>query len=684
MNRASRSVKKTSPGSEEFDPKRVRKKKLSPRNPFKDLNNINISSNSSSSLSIDAPRGCLSFFLSNSSSKTPLQRPRNLPKTPKSLSNHGPSQCRPKPATKQRSNGGAISENLEKPKRTPCLYQWQNGKKRSFGATRRPKSSSDSEGHGSSCNELVSEVCLKEEAVDTGETSNPRLFSAKVDLEEHGTPVNKVAVGTGLDSRPGKVIEENSSTTNTTPPVQASISPEIQCGSSLVSTPSCFGAGHVLSGVTDKRKCRPRGVLTVGEDTDFFKAGGFDGADHDNAVGLFNSCRVSLVPAPTEASVHWLLPPRDGEELDHMGSSRKGSPESGRMKVFSTFQSPSSSSSANGFSSDVCNISESASTPTTATTSTRGRRRPSSVSPIEFPEFGGFFGPISSVSRKRHSSDHAIGCSSSCRPVPCVSDSKDHLPPQESGHRYDGEKDNSPFSWDSVGSGNVICTPQSDSSSYRRYGLSCLDGDSHREHQLGFDTTVDILHNTHLSPQSQISMWDAAEIPSLPALSAHFSQPVTPLNSVDWAQLWKPLHDFGVGFSCSSFENSLQLQSLSRLRISWRDGLVSRIFEMEEPDCCRGLSDDEEEEVSYCGSSHIKSDLNYEHSQTERDDVTLNDGFKHLESAYEEPACNRENKVEIPPERPNVCAESISTEGGGLVASNDSDWSCFKNQLFKV
>lgn len=35
-------------------------------------------------------------------------------------------------------------------------------------------------------------------------------------------------------------------------------------------------------------------------------------------------------------------------------------------------------------------------------------------------------------------------------------------------------------------------------------------------------------------------------------------------------------------------------------------------------------------------------------------------------------------------QKPRSCAESMSTEGGGLIASGDSDWTqCYKNHLFQ-
>ncbi|TXG46771.1 hypothetical protein EZV62_026065 [Acer yangbiense] len=66
-------------------------------------------------------------------------------------------------------------------------------------------------------------------------------------------------------------------------------SPEIQtqCGDSTLAfkttTPACYAAGYIVSGVTDKRKCRSRGILTVGDN---------------------NLLDLDMVPLPAEASRH--------------------------------------------------------------------------------------------------------------------------------------------------------------------------------------------------------------------------------------------------------------------------------------------------------------------------------------------------------------------------------------------
>ncbi|KAG1331256.1 hypothetical protein COCNU_02G012240 [Cocos nucifera] len=57
----------------------------------------------------------------------------------------------------------------------------------------------------------------------------------------------------------------NKGTSTTTPPIQASILfPDVSAGSSVTPTPACSAFGHVIAGVHDRWKCRPRGLLTVG------------------------------------------------------------------------------------------------------------------------------------------------------------------------------------------------------------------------------------------------------------------------------------------------------------------------------------------------------------------------------------------------------------------------------------
>ncbi|GER38652.1 hypothetical protein STAS_15179 [Striga asiatica] len=124
--------------------------------------------------------------------------------------------------------------------------------------------------------------------------------------------LNPVMVNFSLN----EVDQENDSscTAVKTPPVEASLSPEIQTQSRSkipvskmeVKTPICYGAGHLVSGVTDRRKCRRRGSLKGFEKANLFQ---------ENGDLINGSCDFSI-PLPAEASVRWVLSPCDEENRD--------------------------------------------------------------------------------------------------------------------------------------------------------------------------------------------------------------------------------------------------------------------------------------------------------------------------------------------------------------------------------
>jgi hypothetical protein len=53
------------------------------------------------------------------------------------------------------------------------------------------------------------------------------------------------------------------------------------------------------------------------------------------------------------------------------------------------------------------------------------------------------------------------------------------------------------------------------------------------------------------------------------------------------------------------------------MRISWREGLMSRIFDTDEFDCCRCLSD-EEKDVGQSDELHMKSPMAFESNTVEQ------------------------------------------------------------------
>ncbi|XP_057957074.1 uncharacterized protein LOC131150393 [Malania oleifera] len=591
------------------DLKAGRWKKPSTRNPLKDINSIangNSISSSTSSVSVEAPRGCLGFCLSNnfssssstSSSRTNVQRTRRtLPKTPKSAPNPRLSKpSRSKPSRENLNLPHRASKNVDKAKKnTPSLYQWHAGRKLSSLAVQKPK------------------IHLPK---NPSEPPELRLLGVEAGIvDANCTPDSK------LDSTLDKAALDSD---KKTPPVEVSVSPEIQqLGSSVLSTttPACYGAGHMLSGVTDKRKCRPRGILTVGDDLGIGKAEFFDSDEDENVTRdprMFP--RVSPDPSPAEASMLWLLSPCNEEDDDNKGNNS-------------------------------CNT---ASTTTTKIT----RCRDFIFSPTGLPEFQGFLGSSSLCS------SHFALPSRNCNAIV----SKEE---REQGWNLAGE--NSPFSIDSLGSENVIQTPHSDSSSDRYVGSSRINADDGLKH--GFknelDSVAEVLQSTSLSPESQISLWDPTD------LSFHFPCSTTSPNSIDLTQFCKTLDYQASGISSSSLVNELQLES----RISWREGLVSRIFEMDEPDFCRCLSDEEQDNANGWFMSHKTPKLKVDtgNGQILADDFGSPEFFDH------EPDIDGKGKEKFWSQRHCSRAESICTDGDGLVASGDSDWNlCYRNQLFEV
>ncbi|KAJ8755150.1 hypothetical protein K2173_018948 [Erythroxylum novogranatense] len=640
------------------------RKKLNSRNPFQDLSNgcigststtsstgsVDGISNSSSMSSTEAPKGCLRLLLSHSSSSTKapsnfsknnrLATDKTFPlKTPKSAPNL-------RPTTEKSSKGSLlqrpISHKWEKGSRNrrPCLYQWHSGKKPSYGNTRGCKVSSFLDSGRRGMKSVSGE--LRQLVVDGVRDSDAANF----------TPLSKMATVSGLniavdgkgatgdgEGSNNSTSTKSASSNSKTPPIQASVSPEIHCGSLMVSTTTqtgtsaCYAAGHVLSGVSDKRKCRPRGMLTVGE----AKAIGSFESDEDNdkeiAAEFDDEGGLSMLPTPAEASMHWLLSPckEEGENQKENLSNRLC--QFHRLKEYATQKSPASSSSGKeGLPSDE---------------STRTRNA-SPVCPGDMPEFRGF----------PRSSSHDIVALS-----PFQEDRKTH---------YDLDWDNSPFSMYTLDSGNVIQTPQSNSSSDERVDLALLNADT-CNFDSQFNSVAEGLQMASLSPKSHASIWDPSSSFQLDCLS-------TSSTSVDLLQFQKILDDRASWFSNSTVGNVSQ----SQMRISWRDGLISRIFEMDDIDCCRSLSD-EDDDGACCNNDYLNSRTGPEPNvDMEKGEISVA-GFGSTELVEREHESDKKVRGECPPSVSCSCAESISTDGGGLVRSEDSDWTlCYRNQLFHI
>lgn len=308
----------------------------------------------------------------------------------------------------------------------------------------------------------------------------------KVRVDAVVTPVSKLGTGCDLVSRSnGRVSKSNSSNQEKTPPVQASVSPEMHCGTSMsllsasAQSQACYAAGHLLSGVSDKRKCKPKGILTVCEngfevgkgkiilnDSDEFEEGSF---------GVGGSCYdddISMMPA----SVQWLLSPCDEEKEDEKEKYEEdGFSELQDIVECVGHETPSPLS-------DLCNISGG------GRSLSPMRRTSSSLSPNELSRFRRFM-QLSSPS--------------------------EHL----------GGDKRSPLSTDTLGSENVIQTPESNSSLDSYFRLSS----SQAEVGSALESLATTLQSVRLSPQEPSSS------------SFNFESLATSSHSIDLSQFHRGL-----------------------------------------------------------------------------------------------------------------------------------------------
>lgn len=416
------------------------------------------------------------------------------------------------------------------------------------------------------------------------------------------TPVSKLGAGSDLiyrssndeatdDGRVSSSYEER------TPPVQASISPEIQCGSSSMTlsasaqSQACYAAGHLLSGVSDKRKCKPKGILTVGEngfevgnakilnDSDEFDEGDFgNGGNYDN---------ISTMPLPADASVHWVLSPCDEEKETEIERYDDGFSQFQQVVECVGHETPSPLSDRST-SSDLCNISSGKSLSPVNLCKETVRRTSSSLSPNELSRFRRFMQL------------------SSCEGVASAFE----LDPSED---LKGDKLSSPLSVDTLGSENVIQTPESNSSFDKYLGL--LRSQDEFQKKLEDGTDIESLRTTlesaRLSPRSHAPSREPS------SSSFNFDSLATSSDSIDLSQ-------FQRGFTRDRV-------SRTQVRVSRSGKINSHMPELK---------------------------------------------FQQITDNKEGSAPARKGRELLP----CSAAESISTDGGGLVCSEDSNWmECYKN-----
>lgn len=574
----------------------------------------------SGSTSGEASNGSHRFLLSHSFSSSsssssslgvlPRRTVKSVAKTPKSAPVVSKPLIRKKPSSLQEVKlKSTLTEkpNLHKSQR--CNINPISGKRPTCKVTMKP--------------EKVS-VLKKQSSVSREVKLKDRQTTISVDdsIAQITTPVSKLGTGSDLiDRSKGQATDDGSLSTNSssykdrTPPVQASVSPEIQCGSSMILSASaqsqaCYAAGHLLSGVSDKRKCKPKGILTVGENG--FEVGKgkilndsdeFDEGDFGNDGNCDN---ISMMPLPADASVHWLLSPCDEEKELEKEKSDDGFSQFRQIVDCVGHETPSPLSDRS-FSSDICNISSGRSLSPFNICKDTMRRISSSLSPNELFRFRSFI-HLSSCDGEASAFDTT---------PTCELDPSEHLR---------GDKP-SPLSVDTLGSENVIQTPESNSSLENYVGFSCSQAEIQKKHDLGSDleSLTMTFQSAGLSPNIQASSREPSRS------SFNFDSLATSSDSIDLSQFQRALVDR------SSCHPHVTLDKVSR---------------------------------SYVGVEKLNSHMPKMKSQqiTDTEFVMQN----HIESSVH-PGKGRELLT-------CSAAESISTDGGGLVCSEDSNWmACYKN-----
>lgn len=599
------------------------KRERFPTNPLRGLSTRSSGSSScsnvsgSGSTSGEGSNGCHKFLLSHSFSSSSStssssgvfphcggSRPvKSVAKTPKSAPVVSKPLIRKKPRFLEEVK--LKSTVTEKPQR--CKTNPTSGKRLTGKITMKPEKGT---------------VLKKQSSVSRELKLKDRQTTIRVDDSiAQITPVSKLGTGSDLIYRTndeatadGRLSNSNSSYQDRTPPVQASVSPEIQCGSSMsfsasAQSQACYAAGHLLSGVSDKRKCKPKGILTVGENgfevgkgkilNDFDE---FDEGDFGNG-GSYNN--ISMMPLPADASVHWLLSPCDEEKEHGKEKSDDGFSQFQQIVECVGHETP-SPLSYRSTSSDLCNISSDRSLSPMNICKETLRRTSSSLSPNELSRFRRFM---------HLSSCDGVASALDTTPT-CELDPSEHLKVDKP----------SPLSVDTLGSENVIQTPESNSSFDNYFGLLNSQAEIQKEHDVGSDleSLTTTLQSASLSPRSHASSREPS------SSSFKFDSLATSSDSVDLSQFQRALVDR------SSRHSHVTLDKVSR--------------------------------------THVREEINSHMPEMKPQQITDTefDMRNHKESA-EPPGKGRELL-------PRSAAESINTDGGGLICSEDSNWmACYKN-----
>jgi hypothetical protein len=202
------------------------------------------------------------------------------------------------------------------------------------------------------------------------------------------------------------------------------------------------------------------------------------------------------------------------------------------------------------------------------------------------------------------------------------------------------------------------------------------------------DPVVECVEMMTLSPRPGDADYDGNEaLPAtLPELSFQFAGAPTPLESIDLSSFKRSPCEIELKGKEVSFRKPV---SSTETRISWREGLVSRMFDMGDLDCCRWFSDDEDGPVLLGNAEALPDtlpDTTFQHISAScclQEDGEQS-GFGSVEfSSNGGGELNYDSKATS---NPVQVAESMREEGFELVSSDDSDcWTLlYKNGLFET
>ncbi|CAD6258999.1 unnamed protein product [Miscanthus lutarioriparius] len=450
-----------------------------------------------------------------------------------------------------------------------------------------------------------------------------------------------------------KADSEATLSTGATPPVHASISPEVAaaCGSA---TPACFAAGHhVVPGVGDRRKCRPRGILAIAGE-------GLTSQDLDEEP---SRASIHWLSSPSgaeawtsstkcgneEASVNWLASPHDEGGVDLL-EDEIFVPRCSLEDAFWRFSPDCTGLLGSPLLSGLLDFGTPASEMSGVTSSS------GFLSLQKTPSSGDSISPFSLIVKRASQS------SSRFRTL-CAQQGLGN------SYRYDSAADPTPISgesWrESVGNGT-------------RSGLTRTGS---RPLKM-MDPVLECLEMMSLSPRPGDDDYGGNGTPPapLPELSFQFAGAPTPLESIDLTTFKRSPRDIEL-----KAETSFQKSVMADTRISWREGLVSRMFDIGDLDCCKWLSDDEDSPVLSFTEEALADGTNSQPGNCclhESGDQQEACGFGSVEFSCIGDELNN-NSIKTSPNHVSV-AESMNAEGFELVTSDDSDWTLFyKNYLFE-